>query len=136
MREGILFLKHSSIIDLVILFLAVFTGVVLVIVGVVMLFVVKTRKFFIIYLTIALLPLVLGIAGAGFRWYMNERGLAMFLRDAPPEELAELRRGAFPEYVATILIGAGATALPLLIGVSGAVVKKDRPNVTASDTSV
>lgn len=124
MEYFISFLKSSSILDFAIVFLAISVGVVLIVAGVVMLFAAKTRRFFFVYLAMASLPLILGMAGAGARWYRNESLLKMNEIDPSSKQAAEIRANMFPDYVITVLIGAGATSLPVLIGIAGVILKK------------
>ena len=121
------FLKSSSLVDFAFIFAAVFAGVVLIVVGGAMLFAARTRKFFFAYLAAALLPLILGLGGTAMRWYANERILGLTEIDPSSEAAAEIRQNMLPEYAITLLIGTGSASLPLLIGIAGIVVKKNRP---------
>jgi hypothetical protein len=123
------FLKNSSIIDFAFIFGAVFVGILLIVVGVVMLFAARTRKFLFVYLAIALLPIILGLAGTGVRWYSAERLMSLNEIEPSSEQAVEIRENLLPEYVITVLIGAGSTSLPLLLGVLGLILKKNRPHV-------
>ena len=124
------FLKTSTIIDFAFIFGAVFVGVLLIMVGVGVLFAAKTRKFFLVYLAFALLPMILGLAGTGVRWYSNERLLALNEIDLSSQQAAEMRQNMLPEYVITVLIGAASTSLPLLIGIAGLILKRNRQSKT------
>jgi hypothetical protein len=123
------FLKNSSIIDFAFIFGAVFVGILLIVVGVAMLFAARTRKFFFVYLAIALLPIILGLAGTGVRWYSAECLMSLNEIEPSSEQAVEIRENLLPEYVITVLIGAGSTSLPLLIGVLGLILKKNRAHV-------
>jgi hypothetical protein len=126
------FLKSSTIIDFAFIFGTVFVGVLLIVVGVVMLFVAKTRKFFFVYLAIAFLPLILALAGTGVRWYANERLLSLNKIDPSSQQADEIRQNILPEYAIMLLIGAGSTSLPLLIGIAGLILKRNRQITTTT----
>ncbi|MEQ1764548.1 MAG: hypothetical protein ABL984_15570 [Pyrinomonadaceae bacterium] len=121
------FIKGSSFIDFAFIFATVFVGTALIVIGGGMLLTAKTRKFFFLYLAFALLPIILGLGATGMRWYANELILSRNEIDPSSEAAAEIRRNMLPEYVITMLIGAGSSALPLLIGIAGLILKKNRP---------
>jgi hypothetical protein len=120
------FLKSSSIVDFAFILLEITVGFLLVVGGVVMLFLVKRRAFFIGYLVLAMVPLILGVAGAGVRWYGNEKLMKLNEVDPASSFGREIKEREFPEYVITVLIGAACSAVPLLLGVGGAVAKRGK----------
>ena len=82
----------------------------------------KTRKSMCILLGIALLPLLIALAGGAYRYYRGERLLTIFegtylVRD----EYHQIFR---TEFLIMCLIGAAGTVLPLLIGITALFVKK------------
>jgi hypothetical protein len=121
------FIKNSSLIDFAFIFGTIFVGIMLVLTGLVMLFVAKTRKLFFVYLAFAFLPFILGLAGAGVRWYDNDRLMKLNEIDPSSQEAAMIKQKLRPEYVLMIFIGAGCSTLPLLIGIAGIIINKNSP---------
>jgi glucan phosphoethanolaminetransferase (alkaline phosphatase superfamily) len=124
------FLKNSTVVDFAFIFGTVFVSILLIIVGIVMLFVAKTRKFFFVYVAFALLPIILALAATGVRWYGNDRLMKLNEIDPSSPQAAAIKQQLLPEYVLMVLIGAGCSAVPLLIGIAGIIIKKTQPGET------
>ena len=92
----------------------------------------QDAKVLFVYLAIALLPMILGLAGTGVRWDSNERLLALNEIAPTSQQAAEMRQRMLPEYVITVLIGAGSTSLPLLIGIAGLILKRNPQSKTTA----
>jgi hypothetical protein len=111
------FLRHSSPLDLLILVLTL----ILVVSGMLLLIVLRSRKPFYLFLVLALLPLTLGVLSTYSKYREVDKMLVM-LEDAGIKAAQGARREA---WVITY-IGAAGTAVLVLIGLLGVVVKKQR----------
>jgi hypothetical protein len=115
------FLKSSSVVDLLVLFLVILISVFLIPVGIGISIASRSRKPICFFVMIAVLPLLLALFGTYLRFREIDRAIALF-PEAGEEVVAAGRREAW----ITTYIGAAGTALPFLIGVTGLVLKKDR----------
>lgn len=122
MESLILFLKHSSAVDLLILGLVILIAVILIPAGIWIAIGARSRKPIYVLLVITFLPLLLGVLGTYLRFWNIERFAAMF----PEAGGAEVVTAARQEAWITTYIGAAGTLVPAVIAVIGLVLKKDR----------
>jgi hypothetical protein len=115
------FLKHSSVVDLLVIFLVILITVVLIPAGIWIVIKSRSRKPICFFLVIVFLPLVLALLGTYLRFRNIESALAQ-VPEASKAIVAEARQEAW----ITTYLGAAGTALPFLIGVTGLVLKKNR----------
>ena len=121
METLIAFLKNSSTLDLLILTLIVLSTLILIPAGIWMALAARTRKPIFFFLMAALLPVLLGLLGTFLRIINAERMAAMF-----SEAGAEVVAAARAEAWVTTYIGAAATVLLGLIGLTGLALKGKR----------
>lgn len=121
MESLIPFLKHSNALDLLVITLVILIAVILIPVGIWIVIKSRSRKPIYFFLVIALLPLLLALVGTYLRFRSTERALDMF-PGVSQAVVAEARQEAW----ITTFIGAAGTALPVLIGLTGLVLKKER----------
>jgi hypothetical protein len=119
MESLIPFLKHSSVLDLLVILLVVLIEVILIPVGIWIVIGSRRRKPIYFFLMIAVLPLLLGHLGTYLRFRGIESAMAMF-PDARPEVVASARQEA---WIITY-VGATGTVVLWLIGMTGLVMKK------------
>ena len=115
------FLKHSSVLDLLILLLIILIALILIPVGIWIAIAARTRKAIYFFLMLALLPLFLGLFGTALRFIKTERVLARY-PGVGAEVIAEVNR---ENWIITY-VGMVGTAVPVLIGVLGVTFKKEK----------
>lgn len=120
MESLISFLKHSSGLELLVVLGVVLLAVILIPVGVWIVIASRSRRPVYLFLIAALLPLLLALLGTYVGLANVEKAAAMF-----PEAGAEIVTAARQEAWIPTYLGAVGTAIPVLIGVIGLVLKKD-----------
>jgi hypothetical protein len=111
------FLKFTSSFDLLIIVLTL----ILILAGILLLVVLRSRKPFYLFLVLALLPLLLGILSTYLKYREVERILTM-VAEAGVEVADAARREA---WIITYF-GAAGTAVLALIGLVGLILKKGK----------
>jgi uncharacterized membrane protein len=110
------FMKHSSTLD----WLVIFLSVILILAAILLLIVLRGRKPFYPFLVLALLPLLLGLATTYLKYREVDRMLSM-VESVGVEAAAAGRREA---WISTY-VGAAGTGAAMLIGLFGLALKKD-----------
>lgn len=120
------FLKSSTIIDIACILLALLSSVALTITGIALVIWAKKRKWLYVFVGLALFPLIIGLAGATFRFVRSDRLLAQYASEIGDENAARFRAEFRTEFLVMTGIGVAGTALPLAIGLGGLVFKKNK----------
>ena len=120
------FVRNSTVVDLAFVMLTLLAGFGVLVAAIVVAIKAKTRKSICILLGIALLPLLIALAGGAYRYYRSEQ-LLTYYSEGTDLVRDEYHRVFRAEFVTMCLLGAAGTVLPLLIGITALFVKKPQP---------
>lgn len=122
------FLKAASLVELVLVAAAIVLGLLLVLVGIFICLRAKSRLTIVAFIFATFLPLVLSIFAVGYRWN-NDNRLYEMNEVRPGDAIYErYRRENQADYLVAVTVGLVSSAIPLLIGVAGLVVKRKPQN--------
>ena len=119
------FLKSSTVVDFGFILVVLGLSAVLVLAALVMLIVVKSRRPFYLLIALAIFPLVVALAGAGWRYYQAEKLMAQYSEMAG-DDASEWRQRFRTELLIMTMTGVPGTVLPILIALIGIVIKRGR----------
>lgn len=118
------FIKAVSLVELVIIVLALVVSLLLLLVGIWIFFKAKRRFTVFAFIAATSLPLLICLLAVGFRWNKDNR-LYEANESRPGDAIYEqYKRENQADYIVAGTLGLVSSAVPFLIGIAGLVVKR------------